>query len=562
MTNGNRWILSLALLSASAATAQVEVEQRPVQAYEGAAAIGNLDRVTVVYPQADGEVGLRHRASARLRASYLRERYGVVAEVAADDATTEEQLRGHLLLLGWDNRLLGNDRVARPFQRDSDGFKFLGIPGGPEDDLLWMHVSPYNSEKYLAFWSRMDPELDRFLAFPFIGSDYAVYRDYFVLRQGMFAPSGTWPPTRNPEAEHEEPFYEPPVTQASAHYQLRAAGPAAVAQAAAILAAREAALERAVALSGLPAGDRFRVELFVYPDRETKDRLTGVADPVHSVPPRRALFMTLDRALVRNPHEELHLLAAHAYGPCPLTALYEGLVFVLTERDRRNALDAYAALAVQRGIEVALGDILDDERLRRQAQAGLGLAPAGWLVDWIESSGGRSLVRELYGMNGEQVLQRLAVALGPGAPPAERFRDWLAERARAGAEESRFRAALAHARQRAAAGDLFGRAQALSEALAIRPDDAEVAYQLALSWFEVGQPDEARPVFERLAQSTTAGSSYVPAFARYQLGRIREGAGETAEAARLYREVLALPDVHDSHRLATEALARLAPGSS
>ena len=68
--------------------------------------------------------------------------------------------------------------------------------------LLFAHASPFNRERALVFWSRMDPERDRFVVLPFLGSDWAVYRDFLVIEQGMFEAGRKWPPTRNEFAEN------------------------------------------------------------------------------------------------------------------------------------------------------------------------------------------------------------------------------------------------------------------------------------------------------------------------------------------------------------------------
>ena len=64
----------------------------------------------------------------------------------------------------------------------------------PHADLLLFSRSPYNPDKFLTFWSRIDPARDRFMVLPVVGSDWAVFSDFRAELQGMFPPETSWPP--------------------------------------------------------------------------------------------------------------------------------------------------------------------------------------------------------------------------------------------------------------------------------------------------------------------------------------------------------------------------------
>jgi hypothetical protein len=127
-----------------------------------------VPQLTIVYPAAAGEEGETNRYSAERRAATLRGLSGAKVEVVADNALTAAQRKGHLLLLGWGNRVLSADKLERPFRHGRDaGTRFAGIVEPDADiDLLFLVRSPWNSESWLFFWSRIDPEMELFQSLP------------------------------------------------------------------------------------------------------------------------------------------------------------------------------------------------------------------------------------------------------------------------------------------------------------------------------------------------------------------------------------------------------------
>src|SRR5262245_8672346 len=189
------------LLVASAALAQEKTLHRGTQ-YPGAAAFPEVGNITIVYPAAEGEPVDRNRRSAEARARWLVSAFRAKVEVVADDQITDAQKLGNLLILGWSNRAWDAIKAARPFERGPQGTKFLGLSEASLDaDLLVFHRSPANWDSFILFWSRIDPARDRYQPLPRVGSDWAMYDDYLIIRQGMFKPAREWPPTRDTGAE-------------------------------------------------------------------------------------------------------------------------------------------------------------------------------------------------------------------------------------------------------------------------------------------------------------------------------------------------------------------------
>jgi len=553
-------ILTLAAIVGPAGA--TEATRRPTQLYEGAAHIGNLARVTVVYPSAKGAAGAINKDSAELKASYLTRRYGVETAVTTDDAITPEQLSGNLMVLGWDNRLLQTGKVTLPWTRTDTKLSFLGLEGPrATDDLLFMCHSPFNERKYLIFWSRIDPELERFLSFPFIGSDWAIYRDYFVLHQGRFDDLSAWPPARNSFAEHDSSYHPPPRVRRSGHYALYYdAGLIDEEEERRIVASRESALTRAGELLGIAAPDNFEIKLYLYADAKKKHERTGVADPVHSMALRGELYMPVRYARSPNPHEEIHLLAANRFGSCPLSMMYEGLALLLESRAEPERQDSWAAMLVERQGIPPISDLVDDEGLRQWASGGLAFPAAALLIRWLEEVGGSEVLEKLYGMTrGEAVATITRVAgLDSEAETNERFRAWIEKRGTAGQDELAYRKAIAQGDARAEVGDFAGATEGYSLALELRPEDPTIRYRLAQFQIEIARYDAAREHLTGLLEmSPPPEPPWLRVFSRYQLARIDDFSGNREAAIAGYRSVLEMPDEHDAHRRAREALEML-----
>jgi len=521
-----------------------------------------VSEATVVYPAGPGEDVARNRRSAIQRARYLETMSGMKTRVVSDAEVTEQDLSGHLLLLGWNNRLLGTDRARRPFERTVEGTSFLGIlEPDPDVDLMFFYPSPYNPDRYLLFWSRIDPPRDRFMPLPMVGSDWAFYRDFGIVRQGMFRPARSWPPARDLEAEKDHTADHASLRSGEsrtrgAHYDVVFhPGKIPNAEADAILNAREEALSRAASLLGVRL-DGFRAVLYVYGDAELKKALTGVPDSAHIVPGRRELHMTRAAARTSSPHEEIHLLAEEAFGPCTVSALYEGLVVALGAGASKLDLDTHAAILLEKGSPPSLADVLDEERMRR-GPAETTLAAAGLLLSWVRSVFGREGLARAYTIPEDTPLA-LERALGrPASLLQADFRGWLAERATTRKNEVAFMKAEAEARERYLVGDYKGVAEALQKALRFKPRDPQTLFNLASAQMRTGDYGEAERNLKLLLEQRLEGpNAHLEIFAHYQLGRLYDVQGLRERALAQYERVLALPDQHDAHRLAREAIER------
>ena len=526
--------------------------------YDGAAAFFNVDRATVVYP-AKGPQGDRNRIAAERTRDYLEGKWGVLTGVSADDAVSQEQLQGHLFLLGWDNALLQDEP---PFRRDGAGVDFAGARGEPGDDLLFIHRSPFNKRKYLLFWSRLDLEIARFNPVPFLGADWAWFRDYLPYHRGKLEQTATWPPKRDDTLDLQDRPAELPVRLSSAQVRVRALGSLREAELAEVLDARQRALEQAAAsFDALPQD--FRIDVFVYRDVETKTRLTGVPDPVHVWGPRNELHYVLDLASRPNPQREIQLVARDRFGPCSLSLFCDGLPLALMSapQSSNDQLGMMATMLVDAGRMPETADLLHEESLRALNEQGIGFGAGGLLVQWLHEQLDREAFAKLYAAD-ELALERLTRAAGRDAIP--RFASWTEARAASARTEVRFRQALGEADRARDNGDATARVAALGQALELKPNDVQTHYRLGLALRAAGRTDEAIEQFGELAkrlERDRSTSSFLP-HSHLQIGEIYFDAGDPKRALRALQTVMRLEDRRGSHEMAEELIEELESDAS
>lgn len=552
-----RPVLCAPALVCAALGLSAAIAEGPRPAYLGAARLFSQEEIIIVYPAAAGQDVATNRIAAERKAAHLESKWGVATEVVADDAITQEQLGMSLLLLGWGNRVIGTPQAPNPFSYSGEKRFFLGsILVRPDEDLLFAAVSPYNPDRWMFFWSRIDLERDRFLVMPFMGSDWVVYRDYAAVDQGMFADSGKWPPVRDPEAEKSSRQQaDVPLQASSEHYVLH--GVLDEEDARLILAAREAVLADVVRELGSP-GDDFVIDLHVYRDSADKEERTGVPAGSHAIAGRREMHMTQEMARSSAPREEVSVVAAALFGPCSIAALYNGLATQIELPSGSDGLALYAAVLLEQGSMPRVEQLLDEEQMRVFVKGRVGLAASALLVGWLRETGGRELLARAYS-SPRLDLARLAgwMGLSPSETEAA-FSRWVAARAETAQAELAFRKEEEQAREQRLMGDRAAEAEALARALKHKPDHPETLYKLALALIESGQNKDAEKELLRLVGLSVGpeDTRYV-IFGYYQLGRAYENLERTKKAGAAYRSMLELPDEYEAHRMAREALEKL-----
>ncbi len=529
------------------------------QKYPGWAVLYRVPQLTIVYPSAQGAEGETNRYSAERRAATLRALTGAKVEIVADTALTEAQRRGNLLLLGWQNRVFGAKGLEKPFRHGRDaGTRFAGLTEpDPDIDLLFL---VRDKERWIFFWSRIDPEMELFQSLPTVGSDWAMVDGFRVVRQGMFQAETGWPPVRDEDAEadHTDAVFEVEknwVQLKTERYTI-SYDPAVVSEAELrkIGAAREAALSKAIASLGSPGPD-FRVHLFLYPDDAAKLAATGIGGAAHAIPRDRELHMTKEAATAASEHEEIHLVARAVLGPSYLNVLYEGLALARQGTFGDTPLELVAAAILERNAWPKVAEILDDASARKANDSRL-LPAAGLLLQWVESVGGKAALGKVISMK-EGSPEGVARAVGMESPALETtFRQWVEARAASQKNEIAFLKLEREAAQRHVASDWKGLIEVLERGLALKPGDPQTVFNLASARMRLKDYAHAEADLQRLIAQETArapGTTFV-VYGHYQLGRVYDLQGRRELALSEYRKVLELPDIKDSRRLAQEAI--------
>ena len=524
--------------------------------FSGAALMYTVPELTLVYPAGPGEDRKRNRISAERRAAYLTGRHHTVTRVVADIDINDKDRKDHLLILVWNNRLIRETGLVAMTQ---DGWRFQGIERGFSHDLLFSWISPFAEQREFIFWSRIDPELDRYLVLPFFGSDWVVFENYTIEQYGRFDKEELeWPPKRNPEVEVDNRLVRPPVAprRTSAHYALYdltlgLSEP----EIASILQARESAWSAAVAALGAPSEDAARIKLYVYEDSDTKEQFCDVHEARHHLPKSGELHLTKVIALDPNLHEDSHLIARQLYGPGYLTLLVEGLAVWAEQRQNTDELPVYASMLVDRLELPGIADLLDEETMRVLIRQRIGFPVAGLFIAWLRAEVGPDVVRRVYGQY-ESDANLFASAIDLSTDEIDtRFAAFVHNQAKTGEIEAAFRESTAKARHYGQLGDYERAIPALVRALELRPDHLFTRYSLAVTRMNLGDLDSAEADLKKiLAIHREVPSDELALLAWYRLGELHLKRGERDKAKQAYQRVFELPDYRAMHARAREAL--------
>jgi tetratricopeptide (TPR) repeat protein len=177
------------------------------------------------------------------------------------------------------------------------------------------------------------------------------------------------------------------------------------------------------------------------------------------------------------------------------------------------------------------------------------------LMRWLWETAASDRRRAVYTLTRGSVAE-LAAALGVASDSVEAsFRQWLIERSAARENDLRFARYESQARERLIASDYEGVVAATRKMIEIRPDDPQTIFNLASALMRTGEYEEAESTLRGLLKLPLGPSdSRFVVFSHYQLGRLLDVQGRRDDAVAEYRRVLDLPDLHDAHRLAREAI--------
>jgi Tfp pilus assembly protein PilF len=319
-----------------------------------------------------------------------------------------------------------------------------------------------------------------------------------------------------------------------------------------ILETRSRALKKVIALLGNPGAD-FRLDLYLYLDGETKERLTGVKVESHSVPGAGEMHMTVRMANSSSIHEDVHPVAEAVLGTTTSTPLYVGLAYALDPVLLREPLSYHMALMMDRNRVPAIPDLLDEERFRKLPNAER-LASAGMFMTWLREIVSLRKISAWY-TSPEPSLESLAAELGTVPAKLEKnYRQWLDDRVKPHSADVLFMKALNEAKNYHLTGEQEKAAEALARALSHKPEDRQARFNLATARMKTGAYEKAAAELRKVIESGAGGTGGLTVHAHLQLARVYDLIGRREEALAEYRLVLEMPNRYDSHLSAREGI--------
>ncbi len=452
--------------------------------------------------------------------------------------------------------------LESPFGRSSVSVRFLDYVDERDDlDLAFLVDSPFaapGAGSKMFFWSRIDREQDRFMVLPSTGSDWAFYEDYLVVAQGFLDDTGSWPVKRKLNAEmlalDELVEFRSVARSFKAGKYVLHWDPEVISdqKVQAIAEIRQTALSRAIDLTGVAANDLV-IDLYLYPDAETKLTLTGIRAGAHVVGHRSQLHATIRYAASDSCHEEIHILARRLLGVTSSTAAYEGLSFSFEPLISGQPLAFHVALMIDAGTVPSIASLLDASEFatlgKQEAYAATGL-----LMTWLREKKGLAGLRPWYSSSRSD-LPALASLLGVTSQQVEReYGTWLGKRTQSFAGDVAFVNAQREAQRHHDNGDFAGVAGALRKAVQYRPQDWQTRFNLAAAMIRLREYEATEKELRVILQSDLSADHTLKIFSHLQLGRLFDLTGRREEARSEYQKMLELPDVHDSHIAAREGL--------
>jgi len=222
-------------------------------------------------------------------------------------------------------------------------------------------------------------------------------------------------------------------------------------------------------------------------------------------------------------------------------------------RFRGTPLDLFAAILVDRGDVPDLATLLSEAGNRALPEA-VRFGAFGLMVRWLRTRFGDEALRRVYGIE-RGTLEALARGLERPADGLEdEFRAWVVERAATQKDELAYTRIMARAREHHLIADHAAMAEAMLEALALKPDDPYALQNLAAAEMRLGRYDDAEQHLTRLLGLELPRDSRFLIFGTWDLGRLYDIQGRREEAIEQYRKVLELPDLFELHLMAGAAL--------
>ncbi|MEW5806394.1 MAG: hypothetical protein AB1756_03460 [Acidobacteriota bacterium] len=520
------------------------------------------DEVIIVSPTMDEKKIEEGRLSCERKKAYLERNFGIKVKIMADTDLTDNDKKGNLIIVGKSNRLLQEIWQKMPIRVTPDNFYFLGVEySNPRDYAIFLQFNPFNASSVFLVCTTIDPDIDKIRPFPSIGSDWVIMRDFSIIRQGRFHSGVTFPPQADPLAEfyngdtidkfysglskHISQFYEVYYSPSSLNKEKIPEG----------VRKREAALLAILKKTGAKPPDR-KFKIFCYKDKNEKNDISGLPNPIHFLDRKKEVHMIENILFADSTHEDAHIVAGFILSDSASVHLTEGLAVYLDSVWKGKSLSYWSGFFLRLGTLPSVARLLDEREFVRFA-SDFSFPLIGSLTETIIEKYGMEKFKILLGKDkiSDSILRSVI-----GQDLTQLESTWLSDIKTKSAAHSRNIEFDLHnnaARESLEKKDYSSAAIELLKALEIIPDDPQVLFNLASAYIRIPDLQQSEKYFMKLVSLDLPESERrFITFGHYQLGRVYDLMGKREKAVEEYNKVLALPDMHNSHRLARERLDR------
>lgn len=553
-------VLFLSLLSISAMAQEQDLEKRPN--YTGIMLFLQERRdVIMVAPTLDEERRDAGRLSCDRKKAFLEKFFTTKVKIIDDRKLTEEDKKKDLIIVGKDNALLKEIWELTTIRVTPDNFFFASEEfNDPRDHAIFFQVNPFNEAKRLLVTTSVNPDLDKIRPFPFSGSDWIVMRDLTYLKQGRYQAGSSLPPRVDIYAsmDHREKLVEFSSSLAriesqfyEVYYSPNSLKKEKIKQG---IKKREEALSTILKDNNLKPLQK-KIKLFCYKNSDEKKEQSGVPDPVHFLGQTKEVHMVQDTLFADTFHEDAHVVAELILSDDAAAHITEGFAIYIDGKWKGDDLDFVAGYYLKIN-EIPPMTFLLDEGEFSKLPVNLSFPLMGSLAKYFIEKYGVGKFQKL--LDQKKIDNRILKGiLGLDLKQLQlKWEEDIKRRSAVYAKKISFTKHNLAAQKFTAQSDFKAAAEELLKALEYLPNDPQALFNLASSYMRIPKLKEAEETLLKILSLKLPESEFrFIVFGHYQLARVYDLMEKREKAISEYEKVLELPDMHDSHNLASEGLA-------
>ncbi len=502
------------------------------------------------------------QVSCERKKSFLERHFNMKVRIVPDKKITDEEKKGVLIIVGKENALLKEIWDKTPIRPTPDSFFFYSEEyPNPRDSIMFTQVNPFNEENSILVCTSIDPDIDKISPITVIGSDWIIFRDLAIIRQGRFYGGKSLPPSYDGLAEFNntdtfEAFFGNLSKESSDFYDINFPadldGKERIAEGAKM---RDAALRDILKKIGMKPPEK-KFKIFLYKDQDQKKEFTGVPGKIHFMDGRKEIHMIADSFFAEHHHDDAHIVAGFILSGNASIHMTEGFAIFIDSQWKGKSLPYWSGFFLKLGKLPPLEELLDEGKFIKLA-SDYSYPLIGSVVTMLIEKHGIEKFKEILGM---QKVTDDALKKAAGFDLSQLEAEWVADIKKSSAVHSKEIEFSIHndvARECLEKKEYAAAVKELKKALEIIPDDPQTLFNCASASIRIPDLKAAEQVLLQLLNLNLPKSEQrFIVFGHYQLGRVYDLMDKRQKALAEYKKVLALPDMFDSHKQAKERLDR------